>query len=295
MIQEQGGVKPGKNTQYKVCSLVVFEVGRGCDFVAPLLAVSPEAVSPEDVCNTRDMPNWIQANVFARFDLLYIITACQFEIAAMKGLTARQQEILDLIRDQIAQFGRPPTRAEIARQLGFRSANAAEDHLQALAKKNVIALDASTSRGIRLLGEYAEGLEETAGRLAERAIEQFMQLPLIGRVAAGSPILAQEHIEKQIPVDPALFPDKPDYLLKVRGMSMRDAGIMDGDLLAVKKVNTARAGQVVVARVNDDVTVKRFFQKGHVVELQAENSDFAPIEVDPVSYTHLTLPTIYSV
>lgn len=194
----------------------------------------------------------------------------------MKGLTARQQEILDLIRDQIAQFGRPPTRAEIARQLGFRSANAAEDHLQALAKKNVIALDASTSRGIRLLGEYAEGFEETAGK----AIEQFMQLPLIGRVAAGSPILAQEHVEKQIPVDPSLFPDKPDYLLKVRGMSMKDIGIMDGDLLAVKKASTARAGQVVVARVNDDVTVKRFFQKGHVVELQAENSDFAPIEVD---------------
>lgn len=194
----------------------------------------------------------------------------------MKGLTARQQEILDLIRDQIAQFGRPPTRAEIARQLGFRSANAAEDHLQALAKKNVIALDASTSRGIRLLGEYAEGLEETANKV----MEQFMQLPLIGRVAAGSPILAQEHIEKQIPVDPSLFPDKPDYLLKVRGMSMKDIGIMDGDLLAVKKASTARAGQVVVARVNEDVTVKRFFQKGHVVELQAENSDFAPIEVD---------------
>ncbi|MEQ9107169.1 MAG: transcriptional repressor LexA [Limnobacter sp.] len=194
----------------------------------------------------------------------------------MKGLTARQQEILDLIRDQIAQFGRPPTRAEIARQLGFRSANAAEDHLQALAKKNVIALDASTSRGIRLLGEYAEGLEETVGKV----VEQFIQLPLIGRVAAGSPILAQEHVEKQIPVDPSLFPDKPDYLLKVRGMSMKDIGIMDGDLLAVKKMSTARAGQVVVARVNDDVTVKRFFQKGHVVELQAENSDFAPIKVD---------------
>mgnify|MGYP002399227929 FL=1 len=202
----------------------------------------------------------------------------------MKGLTARQQEILDLIRDQIAQFGRPPTRAEIARQLGFRSANAAEDHLQALAKKNVIALDASTSRGIRLLGEYAEGLEEAASRVLDRAmertLEQLVQLPLIGRVAAGSPILAQEHIERQIPVDPALFPDKPDYLLKVRGMSMKDIGILDGDLLAVKKASSARAGQVVVARVNDDVTVKRFFQKGHVVELQAENSEFAPIKVD---------------
>ncbi|HEX4856904.1 MAG TPA: transcriptional repressor LexA [Limnobacter sp.] len=194
----------------------------------------------------------------------------------MKGLTARQQEILELIREQISQFGRPPTRAEIARQLGFRSANAAEDHLQALAKKNVIALDASTSRGIRLLGEYAEGLEE----VASKAVEQFMQLPLIGRVAAGSPILAQEHVERQIPVDPGLFPDKPDYLLKVRGMSMKDIGIMDGDLLAVKKIDSARAGQVVVARVNDEVTVKRFYKKGHVVELQAENSDFAPISVD---------------
>ncbi|HEX4918716.1 MAG TPA: transcriptional repressor LexA [Limnobacter sp.] len=194
----------------------------------------------------------------------------------MKGLTARQQEILDLIRDQIAQFGRPPTRAEIARQLGFRSANAAEDHLQALAKKNVIALDASTSRGIRLLGEYAEGLEETATRV----LDQLMHLPVVGRVAAGSPILAQEHVEKEIPVDPALFPDKPDYLLKVRGMSMKDIGILDGDLLAVKKASTARAGQVVVARVNEDVTVKRYFQKGHVVELQAENPEFAPIEVD---------------
>jgi repressor LexA len=194
----------------------------------------------------------------------------------MKGLTPRQQQILELIRDQVSQFGRPPTRAEIARQLGFRSANAAEDHLQALAKKNVIALDASTSRGIRLLGEYAEGLEE----MASKAVEQFMQLPLVGRVAAGNPILAQEHIEKQIPVDPSLFPDKPDYLLKVRGMSMKDIGIMDGDLLAVKKIDTARAGQVVVARVNDEVTVKRFYKKGNTVELLAENSDFAPITVD---------------
>lgn len=194
----------------------------------------------------------------------------------MKGLTVRQQEILDLIRDQIARFGRPPTRAEIAKQLGFRSANAAEDHLKALVKKSVIALDASTSRGIRLLGEYVEGFEGTANN----ALEQFMQLPLIGRVAAGSPILAQEHIEKQIPIDPSLFSTKPDYLLKVCGMSMKDIGIMDGDLLAVKKVDSARAGQVVVARVNEDVTVKRFFQKGHVVELRAENSEFSTIEVD---------------
>lgn len=198
----------------------------------------------------------------------------------MKGLTARQQQILDLIRDQVTQFGRPPTRAEIAKTLGFKSANAAEDHLQALAKKNVIALDASTSRGIRLLGEYAEGLEESASKAVAALAEQFMQLPLVGRVAAGSPILALEHVEKHIQVDSALFGEQPDYLLKVRGMSMKDIGILDGDLLAVKRSSEARAGQVVVARVNDDVTVKRFYKKGHMVELQAENSEFAPIEVD---------------
>lgn len=194
----------------------------------------------------------------------------------MKGLTARQQQILDLIREQIASFGRPPTRAEIARELGFKSANAAEDHLQALAKKNVIALDASTSRGIRLLGEYAEGLEEVGSKI----LENIMQLPIIGRVAAGNPILAQEHVEKHIPVDPGLFGEKPDYLLKVKGMSMKDIGILDGDLLAVKRSSTARAGQVVVARVNDEVTVKRYFQKGATVELQAENEEFSPIAVD---------------
>lgn len=194
----------------------------------------------------------------------------------MKGLTARQQQILDLIREQIASFGRPPTRAEIARELGFKSANAAEDHLQALAKKNVIALDASTSRGIRLLGEYAEGLEEVGSKI----LDTIMQLPIIGRVAAGNPILAQEHVEKHIPVDPDLFGEKPDYLLKVKGMSMKNIGILDGDLLAVKRSSTARAGQVVVARVNDEVTVKRYFQKGATVELQAENEEFSPITVD---------------
>lgn len=194
----------------------------------------------------------------------------------MKGLTARQQQILDLIREQIASFGRPPTRAEIARELGFKSANAAEDHLQALAKKNVIALDASTSRGIRLLGEYAEGLEEVGSKI----LDTIMQLPIIGRVAAGNPILAQEHVEKHIPVDPDLFGEKPDYLLKVKGMSMKNIGILDGDLLAVKRSSTARAGQVVVARVNDEVTVKRYFQKGATVELQAENEEFSPIAVD---------------
>jgi repressor LexA len=130
------------------------------------------------------------------------------------------------------------------------------------------------------LGEYAEGLEEAAKDAAQSFIEQFNQLPLVGRVAAGSPILAQEHIEKHIPVDPSLFPEKPDYLLKVRGMSMKDIGIMDGDLLAVRKIDTARAGQVIVARVNDEVTVKRYFQKGSKVELHAENEEFQPILVD---------------
>lgn len=194
----------------------------------------------------------------------------------MKGLTARQQQVLDLIREQIHQLGRPPTRAEIARELGFKSANAAEDHLQALARKQVISLESGTSRGIRLLGEYAEGFEETATSW----MESPLTLPLVGRVAAGSPMLAQEHVEQEIPVSPSLFSERPDYLLKVRGLSMKDIGILDGDLLAVKKVSQARPGQVIVARVNDDVTVKRYFQKGAVVELHAENDEFEPIVVD---------------
>lgn len=195
----------------------------------------------------------------------------------MKGLTQRQQQVLDLIRDKIRQLGRPPTRAEIAKELGFRSANAAEDHLQALARKKVIELESGTSRGIRLLGEYAEELEHTATNF----VEGLMQLPVVGRVAAGSPILAQEHVDQFIPMNSALFGEKPDYLLKVRGLSMKDIGILDGDLLAVKKVTQVRSGQVIVARVNDDVTVKRFFNKGGLVELHAENAEFKPIIVDP--------------
>ncbi len=195
----------------------------------------------------------------------------------MKGLTPRQQEILDLIRDQIQQTGRPPTRAEIAKTLGFKSANAAEDHLQALARKGVIAIDASTSRGIRLLGEYVvEAIEHSSNRV----FEALLDLPLVGRVAAGSPILAQEHVEARYPVDISLFSEKPDYLLKVRGMSMRDIGILDGDLLAVKKTSTARNGQIVVARINDDVTVKRYQAERGRIQLIAENPDFAPIVVD---------------
>lgn len=247
---------------------------------APRLA-SPTGMSLPFQSFTESGLVWIQLRIViaqAQFTG-YNYSTLTFK-TTMKGLTARQQQILDLIREQISRFGRPPTRAEIARELGFKSANAAEDHLQALAKKNVIALDASTSRGIRLLGEYAEGLEEAAKDAAQSFIEQFNQLPLVGRVAAGSPILAQEHIEKHIPVDPSLFPEKPDYLLKVRGMSMKDIGIMDGDLLAVRKIDTARAGQVIVARVNDEVTVKRYFQKGSKVELHAENEEFQPILVD---------------
>ena len=194
----------------------------------------------------------------------------------MKGLTPRQQEILDLIREQLINTGRPPTRAEIAKTLGFKSANAAEDHLQALARKGAIAIDASTSRGIRLLGEYAEAIEQTT----QRVMEQMLDLPLVGRVAAGSPILAQEHVEAHYPINLGMFSDTPDYLLKVRGMSMRDIGILDGDLLAVKKTHSARNGQIIVARINDDVTVKRYSDKGGVIQLIAENADFSPIVID---------------
>jgi len=178
----------------------------------------------------------------------------------MTKLTARQQQILQLIKDFISETGMPPTRAEIAESLGFRSANAAEDHLKALAKKGVIELMSGASRGIRLLEK--EGL------------------PLVGRVAAGEPILAQEHIEDHLKVDPQLFHPTPDYLLRVSGMSMRDIGILDGDLLAVHHCQTAHNGQIVVARLDDEVTVKRFKQRGNIVNLIAENPDFEPIRVD---------------
>lgn len=178
----------------------------------------------------------------------------------MEKLTARQQQILGLIRDFIVETGMPPTRAEIAEALGFRSANAAEDHLKALARKGVIELMSGASRGIRLLEK--EGL------------------PLVGRVAAGEPLLAQEHIEDHLKVDPQLFHPPADYLLRVQGMSMRDVGILDGDLLAVHHSPTAHNGQIVVARLDEDVTVKRFKQRGNVVTLIAENPDFEPIRID---------------
>lgn len=179
----------------------------------------------------------------------------------MSALTPRQAEILELIRQFIATTGFPPTQTEIASQLGFRSANAAKDHLLALERKGAIELIPGSSRGIRLLGED-EGL------------------PVIGRVAAGSPILAEQHIEGRCHFAPDTFSPRADYLLRVRGMSMRDIGIMDGDLLAVHKTQEARNGQIVVARLHDEVTVKRFEQHRHQVRLIAENPDFEPIEVD---------------
>lgn len=187
-------------------------------------------------------------------------------------LTARQQQILDLIRSEIQRTGFPPTRAEIAQALGFRSPNAAEDHLKALARKGAITLTAGASRGIRL----AEAPDP-----APSNTPLSLLLPIVGRVAAGSPILAAEHIEREIGVEPSLFHPTPDYLLRVRGLSMRDAGIFDGDLLAVKKTPEARNGQIVVARIGDEVTVKRLQHQGRLVQLLPENPDFAPIVVRP--------------
>lgn len=203
----------------------------------------------------------------------------------MLKLTARQEQILNLIRDAIANTGFPPTRAEIASELGFRSANAAEEHLQALARKGAIEISPGTSRGIRLRDMGQGGGMRNGGSGAQMSLphQALMQLtlPLVGRVAAGSPILAQEHIDSTYQVDPALFSAKPDYLLKVRGMSMRDAGILEGDLLAVKKADSAKNGQIVVARLGDDVTVKRYRKSGAVIELLPENDEFKPILVEP--------------
>ena len=196
----------------------------------------------------------------------------------MLKLTARQEQILNLIKEAIENTGFPPTRAEIAQELGFKSANAAEEHLQALARKGAIEIAAGTSRGIRLLGQHAE---TALSKAAAAAAPLMMSLPLIGRVAAGSPILAQENLETNYSVDPALFSAKPDFLLKVRGESMRDAGIMDGDLLAVKKVDSAKNGQIVVARIGNDVTVKRYRKTGSTIELLPENPDFKVITVHP--------------
>ena len=189
----------------------------------------------------------------------------------MKQLTPRQAEVLSLIRTAVQQTGMPPTRAEIAAELGFKSANAAEEHLKALAKKGVIRMMPGTSRGLQLVEE-----EEP----------EDQGLPLIGQVAAGEPILAQEHIETYYQIDGSLFHPSADYLLRVRGMSMKNIGILDGDLLAVHKTEQVRNGQVIVARVGEDeVTVKRFEKKGNVVYLLPENEELAPIEVDLTEQT----------
>jgi len=185
----------------------------------------------------------------------------------LRPLTNRQQQIYDLIKEKIKDTGMPPTRAEIAKFFGFKSANAAEEHLKALAKKGYIEMLPGTSRGIRLIEEL---LEEEG-------------LPLIGRVAAGEPILAQEHVEEHYKMDGNLFHPAADYLLRVNGESMKDIGIMDGDLLAVHQTTDVQNGQVIVARVEDDVTVKRYKREGNVVYLHAENEDFSPIKVDLAS------------
>jgi repressor LexA len=179
----------------------------------------------------------------------------------MDMLTTRQSEVLELIRACISSQGCPPTRAEIARRLGFRSANAAEDHLRALARKGVIELVPGSSRGIRL-------------------VDAAVGLPVVGRVAAGEPILAEQNIEEHCPVDPGVFHPRADFLLRVRGNSMKGAGILDGDLLAVHSTPNAVNGQIVVARIADEVTVKRFRRHGAIVQLLPDNPDYAPLRID---------------
>ncbi len=185
----------------------------------------------------------------------------------MLKLTPRQAEILAFIKQCLEDNGYPPTRAEIAQQLGFKSPNAAEEHLKALARKGAIEMTPGASRGIRIPGFEPSSDEETG-------------LPIIGRVAAGAPILAQQHVEESCRINPKFFHPRADYLLRVRGMSMKDVGILDGDLLAVHTTQQARNGQIVVARIDDEVTVKRFKREGDKVWLIAENPEFAPIEID---------------
>jgi repressor LexA len=214
-------------------------------------------------------------------------------------LTDRQQQILDLIRDVIRHTGYPPTRAEIAQALGFKSANAAEDHLKALARKGMIELTAGASRGIRLVSPNQDPVADEHADTAQTPSRdtsvhssnvpspsalpgagQWL-LPLIGRVAAGHPVLAAENIEKELAIDPAMFGQRPDYLLKVKGLSMKEAGILDGDLLAIRKTSDARHGQIVVARIDDEVTVKRLDKNTKEIRLLPENPDFEPITIKP--------------
>ena len=189
-----------------------------------------------------------------------------------KPLTKRQKEILIFISDHIDSAGFPPTRNDISKHFGFRSPNAAESHLRALEHKGVILIKPGHSRGITLTALSLPNLPA--------ANITHIPLPLVGRVAAGSPILAQENIEHEYRVDPSLFSSRPHYLLRVEGDSMRDAGILDGDLLAVHRTPEAQNGQIVVARLDDEVTVKRFKRNGHQVSLLPENTEFQPIQID---------------
>jgi len=183
----------------------------------------------------------------------------------MSDLTPRQSQVLHLIRQKLTETGMPPTRAEIAQQLGFRSPNSAEEHLRVLQRKGCIELLPGASRGIRL----------------RDVIREQLGLPLVGRVAGGRPILAEENIVEHLRIDPDIFRPRPHYLLKVVGMSMQNAGILDGDLVAVHRTPEVRHRQIVVARIEDEVTVKRYSQKGNIVWLLPENEEFEPIRVDP--------------
>ena len=180
----------------------------------------------------------------------------------MIKLTARQQQVLDCIKASLEETGFPPTRAEIATELGFRSPNAAEEHLKALARKGAIEMMAGASRGIRVIDDTPNGL------------------PIVGRVAAGEPILAQEHIDDYCEIPPSFFKPEANYLLEVHGDSMMEMGILDGDYIAVHRMDTARNGEVVVARVDNEVTVKRYEKKRNKITLFPENKDYSPIEVD---------------
>ncbi|KZZ43335.1 repressor LexA [Thalassolituus sp. HI0120] len=180
----------------------------------------------------------------------------------MIKLTARQQQVLDCIKASLEETGFPPTRAEIATELGFRSPNAAEEHLKALARKGAIEMMAGASRGIRVIDDTPNGL------------------PIVGRVAAGEPILAQEHIDDYCEIPPSFFKPEANYLLEVHGDSMMEMGILDGDYIAVHRMDTARNGEVVVARVDNEVTVKRYEKKRNKITLFPENRDYSPIEVD---------------
>ena len=193
----------------------------------------------------------------------------------MKALTSRQQQILYMIGSYIEKRGFPPTRAEICEALGFKSPNAAEEHLKALVKKGAISMVPGASRSIKL----SSSLEKS-----QKQGYSYLSLPLIGRVAAGAPILAAEHVEEEFHIDPSLFSIKPDYLLRVKGMSMKDAGILEDDLLIVHKISgdcfKKITGKIVVARIEEEVTVKRFFKKSNMIFLEPENSNFRTIKVD---------------